>query len=573
LSLLRALDPNQNTIQTRCQYIECHEAAAQPLLSVKHRSEEHGKIAPPGGLEAMGTREVAFKLHHAAPFAVQLRLTPELLAALREARQRGEQPTIQLHAPPAASVSAAPAAHESIKKWRAAIRPSHSLTLPRTFFVSAQVITVGGAAHRFNATPDAHCTVLRLPPAGAPAAEAEVVGSVRQKLKLARTLHDGLGSAPTAVVQHAKPPVLLPASALPARGPAPAALKPPAQPQPQPQPQPKQRAARPAQPTPPGPAAAAPQHRSSASPTPGAALSRRVLAAAAMGRLRLVLVALLAERPLGKQAISAALAAAEAGSAQRLRLPASKEEVERAIKAVATFTAPGVYTLNPGLEGELQGLPPPEARPPGGGGKRPAAAPGGHRAAKRPQPTPSLPSAATATASVGEGGGSAGGSGARRAGSRPPSSRSAGSRGSDGADESWVLELAGRQPRPVPPVTSAQVSATARACACWGCAGEPRRMCSPGDAAAAAVAAAAAAPHTRMTRAHWFPGPCRSRTALWRRSTPPSTPPTSACTSSSPPTAATSPRWERPPRPPPRRRSETGWRPRWSGCGGGGGSG
>jgi hypothetical protein len=288
-----------------------------------------------------------------------------------------------------------------------------------------QVLTVGGVAHRFTTNADELCSLVRLPAGGGgnPAC-ARVVGDVRCKLKLARSANDGLGAAPTLPEPAKKTAVQLPPQVRPAPAPGPA----------------------------PGPNKA---------------------------QLRLVLITLLAARPMSWKAITGALDAI-AQTVAEFTAPSDKQQRESAIKAVATYRAPGVYVLNPELKKESEGAPAGLKQPLAAavaavaalGAARPAPAPavavpttaaaapaaGGKRgeegggaaapAVKRQKhPTPSLASAGT---------GSAGGSGAQPAGRRTPAS-AASSRGSDDGDESWVLEHVGRRPREVPPVTSAEV--------------------------------------------------------------------------------------------------------------------
>lgn len=188
---------------------------------------------------------------------------------------------------------------------------------------------------------------------------------------------------------------------------------------------------------------------------PGGAPNGRALAAAHQNNLRLVLIALLAQRPSTMRGIKTAITALET-AAPKFRPPIGKGDVEQALKTVAVYKAPGMYVLKQGLESEIQHLasvspsPPPESTT--------AVAATGPSKKKRPRSgsdsedgSPSLDARRRSTPDAPSTDEGTGASSLRRTTSRP---LSASSRGSGGADESWVLEHTERLPEPAPSISS-----------------------------------------------------------------------------------------------------------------------
>ena len=193
------------------------------------------------------------------------------------------------------------------------------------------------------------------------------------------------------------------------------------------------------------------------------------LQAARQNNFRLVLIALLAQRPSTMRAIKSALGDIPTWE-PKFRPPTGKGDVEQTLKNVAAYKAPGMYVLKEGLDKEIEHLrvsqsPQPESSTGAAGGaaakhiskKRIRAAAsdseeGGPSPDARCRSTPSAPSTDEGT---GNGTGSH-----KRAPSRP---LSASSRGSGGADEIWVLEHAERLPDPAPVINSIEEYRTADA--------------------------------------------------------------------------------------------------------------
>lgn len=395
-----------------------------------------------------GHKRVEFDVQAPGAYAVQLRLTPALLEALLRAQEAGQGASIRFGDAP-----------------------------------QANAISVGDAAFRFNALPEETCDLLRLPSAGNSSSPAgpypAIVGAVRQKLMVQRNIQDERervraraeeaerkGSERKAQLLDKKPAV-----GAAKRGPTTTVTMQRGTPPPpavgsqhrgQTPPPPRQQvtagmlaapAGRP--PTHPGNAALAgrsatpppatagagskPMHKSasagklgqlskgSTGSLGGQAANPLVLQAArSSASLRLVVIAILAERPMALSTIKAVLTDV-ASKLKSFKVP-NKEELARTVKAVAEFKTPGMYVVYSMLLKELDELMPAgssEAAPSGRSPSPQHGSPSGHSVEAAPagaakgggKKSTKKAAAAAAPAAAGDGGGSGAvsGSGARKA--------------------------------------------------------------------------------------------------------------------------------------------------------------
>ncbi len=218
-------------------------------------------------------------------------------------------------------------------------------------------------------------------------------------------------------------------------------------------------------------------------------------AAAKHGSLRLAFISLLAYHPHGLRTIKKHLDKLQERVPQ-FKYPQDKGEFEQALKKVAAFRPPGSYALLPGLEREIESLVeeakiieaarkaeeenrvaaakeklvlannnkrktptslPTSKATAGDGTSNSEDSERSLSLAARRKVTPSLPSTSP---THDEDDGDDGGTATATAASRPLSSSS---RGSGGADESWVLEHAQRLPEPAPLITTATAYNSANA--------------------------------------------------------------------------------------------------------------
>ncbi|KAL4448359.1 hypothetical protein ABPG75_005578 [Micractinium tetrahymenae] len=366
-------------------------------------------------MAAAGHRSVQFDAQPTGAYAVHLRLTPALLEALLRAQETGQTASIRFGAG-----------------------------------AEGGAVSVADTSFPFRALEEhSSCDLLRLPLSGA---GGQLLGAVRQKLVVQRIVEEERsrvrargeeaerrghertakllsgakapqagkpGRPPAATTMQRRvtpppgagrgptpPPQLLTASMLSAP-----AGRPPAHP------------AGPAQAPPPAPAPAPalakPMHKSASTGKlgltskggSGSALpqkaSPRVLQAARAGvGLRLLLIAVLAERPMGKDAVRAVVKDA-ASRVKSFKAP-RPDEFDRTLKAVAEYRSPGFYVVYPMLLKELDSLP--AAPEPGKEGKR--------RSSTPPEQRGPSPKAKKAAAAGGGGGGAAGGAGRKAAGAK-----------------------------------------------------------------------------------------------------------------------------------------------------------
>jgi hypothetical protein len=425
----------------------------------------------------MADRHVRFALgdEDHAPYAIQLRITPEMLAAIRSSSAAGsgagtshqQQHSIQLD----------PASNKAVRRT---IYLSSSWINGKMvaqfiyFYIFLQVVSVGGEDFHFKTLPDQDCSVLK---SDAEQEIATVQGSIAQKLQPVRTVAGTAASlAATAAAAAKKEKAEKACAPLPtAAAPAPVPIISPLD---------SQKRGLPLSSSLPDPA------------TLNLLRNSLVEAAAQRGSTRLVLISLLARRPSGLRTLKTYLDDLQ-HRITNFNYPQGKGELEHAIKKVAAYKAPGSYVLFPELESEIVPLVE-EAQKIEAAWKEKAEAdrvkamkkkrkrllapasvplrtptptlltgkeeglelhsePPLSPAARR-KVTPSLPSSSPTLNEDEDGGTTA--TGTATAASRPLSSSS---RGSGGADESWVLEHAQRLPEPAPLITTATDYHTANA--------------------------------------------------------------------------------------------------------------
>lgn len=274
-----------------------------------------------------------------------------------------------------------------------------------------QVLAVGGGGQEFafKARPQEHCKLVQLKPGQKDEGVAQCLGDMPFKLYPSRTIPS-------------RPPSVLACAAQP------------------------------------GPAAALPQASDGSEPSFG--LYAKAVAAARLSDLRRIIIALLAQHPASLRSLKQKVVSAMQASSSP-DPPPSQADLEKCVKSVAFYKAPGVYVLNQGLEAELHSLvatvdTAPQDTPPSGAIKRrklnsPVDGEEGAHAPDRHCDTPTAPSIGT------ESDGRMGSDGVQqhqlRRLSCPPSSSS---RGSESADERWVLEHCGRCPQTIR-ITTEQV--------------------------------------------------------------------------------------------------------------------
>ncbi|PSC70437.1 dentin sialophospho [Micractinium conductrix] len=337
----------------------------------------------------MAKRFVEFDAHPpGAAYAVQLRLTPALLESLLRAQEGGQGSSIKFGGGP-----------------------------------QGNAICAGDAGFQFSVAAEPSCDLLHLPAGGGRAA---LLAAVRQKLMVARKMEDertrvrargeeaerrtherkaqllngkpvgakpaGAGATTVQRAQRTTPPPGAARTSAPPprpRGPTPppqqvtASMlaapsgRPPTHPT-APQPPPIAAAAA-AQPPP----AAKPMHKSASTGKIGLSSKGGASASAGAGSLqptasplvlravraalplRLILIAILAERPMAFNVVKTVLGDA-AARVKAFKQP-KKEELERTIKAVAEFRAPGMYYVYHMVLQELEAVP--EAAPATAGGR------------------------------------------------------------------------------------------------------------------------------------------------------------------------------------------------------------